>query len=46
MRCVCVISNLVCVIYGQQKCVLQNIFSLVIKSKLVLQQSAMIIPHG
>lgn len=42
--CVCEISTTVCVIHGHQKCVLQNIFLLVIKSKLVLQQSVMTIP--
>lgn len=41
-----VISNPVCVIHGQKKCVLQNIFFYVIKSKLALQQSAMTIPLG
>lgn len=46
MRCVCVISNNACMIHGYQKCVLQNIFILVIKSKLVLQKSAMTIPPG
>ena len=41
---VCVISNPVCVIHGHQKCVPQDIFFLVIKNKLVIQQSAMTIP--
>lgn len=41
-----VITNPVCVIHGHQKCVLQNIFFFVIKSKLLLQQSAMTIPLG